>query len=416
MGDFVVLNQAIVRRSTLPDSVIVALVFLILSLNVVLGTLGAIAFVALVMLLSVLKRQYLHRVIVDSWYILALPIYCMLSTLWSAYPFDTFYYSTQYFITIYVSILIVYTIKFDIIIRSAFLGLGCYTILSVLFGNIAPVGNDGTIAFIGLADSKNQAGEITLLTFLFAIAAIFSRHGKWTFFAWGCGLIVLIASLYSMIFARAVSAMLFTFVGVVALMLMLVMSKAKAMTRGFTVFFIAFILVLILLTLPFWVNEAISGALALVGKDVTLTGRTVLWDAAGQLISERPIFGGGYAAFWRPENTDAQILWDAMNVKQGSPFNFHNTPLNLLVNLGVVGVLLFFVPVAFCVMKSISNYVDRPNSLVMVGLAIILCTLPRSGLEVVGEAPFNVATLAFFMALAYGPILSARRSPSTQAS
>ena len=39
--------------------------------------------------------------------------------------------------------------------------------------------------------------------------------------------------------------------------------------------------------------------LAFMGKDSTLTERTVIWAASWQAVLQHPIFGYGFAAFWR---------------------------------------------------------------------------------------------------------------------
>ncbi len=405
-------NKIGIRHNPI-EIVIVALIFLVLCLNVTLGTFGALVFVILLTALSIIKRAYIHRLLLECWYVFLIPAYCILSLIWSSYPSATGYFALQYFLTIYAAVVIAYTVKFNSIMLSAFLGFGIYAILATLFGSTTNVGADGEIAFIGLAGSKNQSGEITLIAIIASVAAMLTLRSSWRLPLWGFGLIVLLASAYSMLLSKATSSMLFAAIGIPFLIVLMAFVGARATTRGMAVVAVAFFAGLIVLTSPFWVGEAVAAGLSLVGKDVTLTGRTVLWESARELISQRPLLGVGYAGFWRPENPDAQILWDAMKVKQGSPFNFHNTPLNLMVNTGIVGMVLFILPVVYCFFCNVVNYIFRPNVLVIFSLTILACTLPRAWLEVIGDAPFNVNTLIFFLALVYGPILRARKSPST---
>lgn len=406
------LNTNVTRKNML-EIAIVALIFLVLSLNLILGTLGALAFILLVALLSVLNKSQIHKVILESWFIFLLPAFCMLSTVWSAYPTATIYYAIQFLITIYAAVLIVHIVRFEHIILAVFLGLATYALLAIPFGRFVPVGADGEVAFAGLAGSKNQSADITLLAILSILSAILTMKGKQRVAVWVIGPPAIIAGLYSLALSKAMSAIVFSAIGVGALIVMMVFAQTKPTIRGVAVLTTAFFAGLLGLTAPFWLNEALSTALSLVQKDVTLTGRTILWESAGKLISERPLFGGGYAGFWRIENSDAQFLWDAMDVEQGAPFNFHNTPIDLMVNVGVVGMLLFFLPLTYCIIRNIGNFIYRPNTLVVLSLSIIVSTLPRAGLEVIGAAPLNVNTVFFFMALAYGPILAARVSPST---
>lgn len=81
-----------------------------------------------------------------------------------------------------------------------------------------------------------------------------------------------------------------------------------------------------------------------IGKDATLTGRTLMWAQAWKVItSTKPLFGYGYAMFWR--NGDAVRLinsgfsrWSFMgNMDSGA----HNAYVDLLLNIGFVGIAAF---------------------------------------------------------------------------
>ena len=66
--------------------------------------------------------------------------------------------------------------------------------------------------------------------------------------------------------------------------------------------------------------------------DTSLGFRVQLWRAGFSLLSQRPLLG------WGPGSSDELI--DALNLKQRFP-HFHDVPLQLLVELGVVGLALF---------------------------------------------------------------------------
>ncbi len=79
-------------------------------------------------------------------------------------------------------------------------------------------------------------------------------------------------------------------------------------------------------------------ALAL-GKDLTLTGRTEIWNAMLDLIWERPLFGYGYNAVWRDWNNEATAyLWRTLEWE--CPYG-HNGFMDLWIELGLGGLLLF---------------------------------------------------------------------------
>lgn len=68
-----------------------------------------------------------------------------------------------------------------------------------------------------------------------------------------------------------------------------------------------------------------------LGKDLSFTNRTVLWDLALSQISEQPIIGGGY---WSAEQKHA--LFNSQSI-----ISAHNLFLEILFNGGIVALALF---------------------------------------------------------------------------
>jgi len=89
-----------------------------------------------------------------------------------------------------------------------------------------------------------------------------------------------------------------------------------------------------------WHLEALSGWL---GRDPTLTGRTVIWEQSLTSIAQRPILGYGYSAFWdaSPEamRIDTLLRWYVPHA--------HNGYLDLTLQLGLTGLVLFLI--VYCV-------------------------------------------------------------------
>lgn len=78
--------------------------------------------------------------------------------------------------------------------------------------------------------------------------------------------------------------------------------------------------------------------LRLMGKTADLSGRFQIWKAVAFAISKHPFLGYGYGGFWD------QSQGESMNVMLavGFPLNHaHNGYLNLWLQLGLVGLLLF---------------------------------------------------------------------------
>src|SRR2546427_1235891 len=77
-----------------------------------------------------------------------------------------------------------------------------------------------------------------------------------------------------------------------------------------------------------------SGLVETIGRDLTLTGRTALWDHALGMTAD-PLFGAGYESFWDRE--EVQKTW---RTEWGRPNHAHNGYLEVFLNLGWVGVAL----------------------------------------------------------------------------
>jgi O-antigen ligase len=88
----------------------------------------------------------------------------------------------------------------------------------------------------------------------------------------------------------------------------------------------------------FWLSANEDLIWQFLGKDATLTGRTLLWSYVIDNIGDKPLFGWGFAAFWVPENPVALQIGDAVN---WTVVSAHNGLLGLLLDTGIVGASFF---------------------------------------------------------------------------
>lgn len=77
---------------------------------------------------------------------------------------------------------------------------------------------------------------------------------------------------------------------------------------------------------------------AALGRDLTLTGRTEIWEASARFVEGQPWLGYGYYAFWLPDNGPAYWVREAVAWPVASA---HSSWLELALGLGRVGVMLF---------------------------------------------------------------------------
>ncbi len=76
----------------------------------------------------------------------------------------------------------------------------------------------------------------------------------------------------------------------------------------------------------------------LFGRDATLTGRTAIWQEVWLAILRRPWLGYGFSAFWRGAQAPS---WDVVVALRFVLFHAHNGFLELWLELGAGGLLLF---------------------------------------------------------------------------
>ncbi len=77
---------------------------------------------------------------------------------------------------------------------------------------------------------------------------------------------------------------------------------------------------------------------AFIGRDLTLTGRTEIWDALTPLAAEHPWLGYGYGGFWLDWSGPSRTIWTRLGWQVP---NAHNGFLDLRLELGYIGLTLF---------------------------------------------------------------------------
>ena len=101
--------------------------------------------------------------------------------------------------------------------------------------------------------------------------------------------------------------------------------------------------------------------LGLIGKDITLTGRTDFWPQVIEAILKRPIAGYGYEGFWQPWRDAENPATAIINPGGFIPQHSHNGFLDLGLGLGMIGLTLFLFSLVQ-VLYQASLYVKRSRS------------------------------------------------------
>jgi exopolysaccharide production protein ExoQ len=91
-------------------------------------------------------------------------------------------------------------------------------------------------------------------------------------------------------------------------------------------------------SLSLWMTSNAATLLGAFNKDTTLTGRANMWPYIWDMVEKQPWLGYGYSGFWQGWDSPAAYVWTAV---QWRPPNAHNGLLDMLLELGILGVSLF---------------------------------------------------------------------------
>lgn len=104
---------------------------------------------------------------------------------------------------------------------------------------------------------------------------------------------------------------------------------------------------------------------SVIGRDVTLSGRTNIWQFALEMIAAKPFLGYGYGVFWLGPSSPGSLFWDTTYQFELSA---HNGYLQCLLDIGMTGLLAALVAVLGPLQKALKwsgvkrSYVHRSEN------------------------------------------------------
>jgi O-antigen ligase len=104
-------------------------------------------------------------------------------------------------------------------------------------------------------------------------------------------------------------------------------------------FFLSIFLLASCLTV--WLVSSADEILTVAGKDITLSGRTIIWSAVIDKIQERIWLGYGYEGFWQGIQGASEYIAKVFGTTYAPPHS-HNGFLELALAFGLLGTVFFF--------------------------------------------------------------------------
>jgi exopolysaccharide production protein ExoQ len=208
-------------------------------------------------------------------------------------------------------------------------------ILSLMVGIVVPetgiMTGDLQGDWQGIFGHKNQLGLNMALGFGLSMLLSFTARERRTGHIAGAGLCLVLVFL-----SRSATGLVCTFVLVLTLLvgwpLLKVWPRFGIKKRLFTLIALGGVIA--------WTASQYLTLLDLLGRNEDLTGRTQMWSLVAVMISEKPVLGYGYGAFWRGYEGPSGLIWDAMRTEI---FYSHNGFLDVCLDLGLAGTGLFVI-------------------------------------------------------------------------
>lgn len=330
------------------------------------------------------------RAVLLNWGILLLPLLAVSSTLWSNYPSASLKGGTEYLVTTILGVWFGYCIKPRQLMSALLSALVILSILSVFFGTGAYSSFTGGYTFVGIFGSKNNFAVSMAFLLLTAVTVAFDRDQPRTFRLMGLlGAILAIPLLY---YARSVGALVVCTITLMGSWLLRIIIKIPPKPRAALLALLSLLVTLLIVLATLDLNFA--DLLGSVGKDVTLSGRTLLWDEAFSSIAENPLGGTGYDGFWQVGNWGAEELWYYSHIPEKYGYHFHNTYLQVSVDLGLAGLAVFVGMLLIIIGRTVAILLARPlSSGQLFAITVFMFLLLRTPLEVDLFFQFQIASI-----------------------
>jgi exopolysaccharide production protein ExoQ len=202
----------------------------------------------------------------------------------------------------------------------------------------------------GLVGNSSLLGFVSLLGLIvFALQFAAKTVNRWSGAVW----IALSLALIWMTRSATITIALVVLIAVVTAVLLLRLSRTRGQRLG-----VYGLMALVVVSIPVIIFSFGGRILDLLGKSDTLTGRAGIWEAVIGLAQQHPVLGWGWVSYWIPWIEPFDDLVVRGGVVQ---LHAHNAWLDMWMQLGIVGLVVFGALVLGTLLRSWSLAVDRQH-------------------------------------------------------
>jgi len=367
---------------------------------------------AFFVLLIWLVYQYMRspRVMIKALLRSVIPIvfvlWMIVSSLWTIDPSASFNRSLRILILVFFAVYLIERYNIDDLLK-IFTKTGAIAIIASVGAVIAlPVyaysglnGYEG--AWRGATMHKNSLGALMTMLFIFGYYSILTlKTGR------NLSIFVLFGSLMLTIMSQSATSI---FVILFICSLIFVFGILTAFKTQSEKLFLVVIFTIVI-GASYSADIKIDQFIFFLGRDLTFTGRTEIWESVGAVIVERPILGYGYA-FWGIDGLSRDGIWADLGWAAPSA---HNTFMDIHLQLGLVGVAIAVCFFAILLWRSAQLFMQNVSSATLIWPLIVLTTLFR-GLSETYLVDLG-GTGLFWCTLAFAALAKLRSADSLRSS
>lgn len=335
----------------------------------------------------------------DNWSLVLIIGYMLMSVLWSNDQFTSFKRWVRE-MPVAVMALVILTEQSPVqalesLFRKTIYILIPFSVLLIKYYPKLGVGYtpwEGELMWLGVTLHKNSLGLLCLIAALFLI---WTLHRRWKkhdvadskylnyadIFLLGVTLWMLKGpeNTYS---ATAIAGLI---IGLMTLFALFWLKKRQILLGANSFSFL--ILSIIILGITTFFGGSIVGSFSgALGRDATLTGRTEVWASLVPIAMSYPILGHGFGGFWNPETMKIFEI-------SGS----HNGYLDILLELGFVGLVFFALFLIHSIRKALRfQTIDFDRATLWICLLLITVFHNITESSLIGLSTYSTAAIIFF--------------------
>ncbi len=218
---------------------------------------------------------------------------------------------------------------------------------------------EGNVMWIGVATQKNGLGIICLITIFYLVWSFIRRKQGRDIPATGyqtyLEVFILILTLWLMggpkhNLSFSVASNVSLLLGLFTLIAYSWIKKIDGVMSSKALLVIVAMIISYGTITPFVGKLYVADISSSFGRDTTLTGRDEIWADLVKQAMQRPFFGYGFGGFWTSKAIEEARIASA-----------HNGYLEIILNIGFIGHMIFFILLLSCCLKAQREIVENSD-------------------------------------------------------